>query len=141
MNIWGSKTGLRSDNLSPRFQVIIGASPVQICLDNLPVCLTELQFEAKYAHVVILCNWVSPKLQLSSIIWQNCLIYLILLLIIAKLKNDKMYGSYMVTHLGNILGLDSLTSVNWPFTLSAFTFGSCLYCANVSYCKDGWTVN
>ena len=47
----------------------------------------------------------------------------------------------MVTHLSIILGLDCLTSVIWQFTLTAFTFGSCLYCANVSHKRMGeqWT--
>ena len=30
-----------------------------------------------------------------------------------------------------------LTLVIFPFTLTAFTFGLCLYCASVSYFKDG----
>ena len=47
----------------------------------------------------------------------------------------------MVTHLNILLGPYCLTSLIWPFTLTAFTFGSCLYCANVSYFKDGWAVN
>ena len=47
----------------------------------------------------------------------------------------------MVTHLNIILNVDCLTSVKWPFTLAALTSGSCLYCANVSYFKDGWAVN
>ena len=34
-----------------------------------------------------------------------------------------------------------LTSLIWPFPLTAFTFGSCLYCASVSQYKDGWAVN
>ena len=34
-----------------------------------------------------------------------------------------------------------LTSVIWPFTLTSLTFGSCLYCANVSHYKDGQAVN
>ena len=47
----------------------------------------------------------------------------------------------MVTHLCTVHGLDYLTSVIWPFTLTAYTFGSCLYCANVSHYMDGWAVN
>ena len=30
-----------------------------------------------------------------------------------------------------------LTSVIWPFIHTAFPFGSCLYCANISPIKDG----
>ena len=80
--------------------------------------------------------WVFLKLQLISKIWQICLIFLP---IIAKLKKTKC----MVTHLSIsiILNADCLTSVKWPFTLTALTFGSCLHCANVSYFKDGWAVN
>ena len=34
-----------------------------------------------------------------------------------------------------------LTSVIWLFILTAFTFGSCLCCVNVSHYKDGRAVN
>ena len=47
----------------------------------------------------------------------------------------------IVTHPGITHGLSCLTSVTWPFPLIAFTFGLCLYCANVSHFKDGWAVN
>ena len=47
----------------------------------------------------------------------------------------------MVTHCSIILNADCLTSGLWPFTLTALTFGPCLYWANVSYFKDGWAVN
>ena len=48
----------------------------------------------------------------------------------------------MVTHLRIRLVLMCLTSVICPFTLTAFTFGSCfLYCLHVSHNKDGWAVN
>ena len=47
----------------------------------------------------------------------------------------------MVTYFSIILGLDCLASVMWPYPLTAFTFRSCLYCANVSHYKDVWTVN
>ena len=47
----------------------------------------------------------------------------------------------MVTYLSNVLGPSCLSSMIWPFTLTIFTFGSCLYCANVSQYKDGWAVN
>ena len=46
----------------------------------------------------------------------------------------------MVSHVSIIHGLGCLTSVIWPFTLTAFTF-ECLYSANVSHFKDGWAVN
>ena len=62
--------------------------------------------------------WVFPKLQLISTIWQICLICLIFLPIIAKLKKDK---KCMVTHLSIILNTDCLTSVILPFTLTAFS--------------------
>ena len=44
----------------------------------------------------------------------------------------------MVTHLRT---LSYLTSVIWPFTHTAFTFGSCLCGANLSHLRDRWTVN
>ena len=51
------------------------------------------------------------------------------------------YRYWMVTHLSTIIGLDCLNSLILPFTLTASTFGWCLYCANVSLYKDGWAVN
>ena len=47
----------------------------------------------------------------------------------------------MVTYLSISLNAGCLTSVKWPFTLTALTFGSCLHCTNVIYFKDGWAVN
>ena len=69
-------------------------------------------------------NWVFPKFQLISKIWQTL-----------KIKNK------MVTHHGIRLVLGCLTSVICPFTLTVLTFGSWLYCANVSPYKDEWAVN
>ena len=50
-------------------------------------------------------HWTTcfPKLKLIDEIWQICVICLIFLPIIAKLKNDKMFGCQMVTHLSGIL--------------------------------------
>ena len=38
-------------------------------------------------------------------------------------------------------GLACLTSVIWPFTLTALTLGSCLYCVNASHYMDEGAVN
>ena len=45
----------------------------------------------------------------------------------AKLKIN--CGCQMVAHLSIIHGLGCLTSVIWPFTLTALIVASCLYCA------------
>ena len=45
----------------------------------------------------------------------------------------------MLTHLSIVHGLSTLLIP--PFTLIAFTFGSCLCCANVSHLRDRWAVN
>ena len=47
----------------------------------------------------------------------------------------------MVNYLSIVHGLNYLTSVISPFTLTAWSFGSCWYCANVSHFMDGWAVN
>ena len=47
----------------------------------------------------------------------------------------------MATHHSITLNAECLTSVKWPFTLTALTFGPCLHFANISYFKDGWAVN
>ena len=47
----------------------------------------------------------------------------------------------MVTHLRMRSVFSCLTSVICPLTLTAFTFGSCLYCVSVSHYNDGWAVN
>ena len=39
----------------------------------------------------------------------------------------------MVTHLSIVHGLDCLTSVIWPFTLTALTFGLCWKCADLMH--------
>ena len=71
------------------------------------------------------------KFQLS---WTICLISLIFL------PNWKK--CQMVTLLKSINhGLGYLTSVIWPFILTAFHFGSCLYYANISHFKDRRAVN
>ena len=46
----------------------------------------------------------------------------------------------MVTHLSIVHGFSCLTSVIWPFTLTALTFGSCWF-GIVSHFKDGWALN
>ena len=68
---------------------------------------------------------------MSSKISQICLIFLIFH---SQTERDGV-------HLSIILHLDCLNSVIWPFILTAFTLGSCLYCANISHYKDGWAVN
>ena len=39
------------------------------------------------------------------------------------------------------VNLDCLSSLIWPFNLTALSFELCMYCANVSHYKDGWAVN
>ena len=62
-----------------------------------------------------------------------------LLNISAKLK--KNCGCQTVTHLVIKHASGCLTSVIWPFILTAFTFRSCLHCVKVSQYKDGWAVD
>ena len=66
-------------------------------------------------------NWGFSKFQFS---WQICPIYLQS----TKTRKDKMHGSLMVTNLGISHGLGCITSVTWPFTLTALIVSSSLYC-------------
>ena len=87
-------------------------------------------------------SWVFfSKLQLSNKIWQIGLICLIFLPIIVKLKKTKSMDPKWSPILKLTLVLSCLTSVIWLFTLSSFTFVSCLYYPNASHYKDGWAVN
>ena len=74
--------------------------------------------------------WVFPKFQLISKIWH---IRLIFLPIIAKLKKDKMYGSYMVTHPDIFQAQSCLTSVIWLFTLPALIVVSWILLYKLQY--------
>ena len=98
------------------------------------ICLNPKSSTLSLHHFERSDNWVFPKFQLISKIWLICLICLIFL----PLKKRQ---NVMVTHHRFRLFLGCLTSEIGPFTLIALTFGSCLYCANVSHYKDGWAVN
>ena len=78
--------------------------------------------------------WVFPKFQLISKIWEICLIFLPI-----NSQTEKRQNVWILSD-QPVLALSCLTSVIWPFTLTAFTFGSCLYCANVTSYKGGWAV-
>ena len=111
----------------------LSACPTQFAKTSIVVCTHKFSAHAKHAHIIqfntfqtitgdhtcvspwhILfrnkkpCNWVFPKLQLNSKIWLICLVFL---LIMAKVKKDKLQGSWMVTHHRISLGISCLTSV------------------------------
>ena len=62
-------------------------------------------------------------------------------LIWCKRKGSRCFSKSRLSWQICLIFLPNRKKCIWPVILTAFPFGSCLYCANVCHFKDGWAVN